>query len=657
MKHLFTTFICCLLWKASLQAQQPIIGWASGIIASGGSSAGPVAVDKMGNIYSAGMAYGNIDFDPDPVAADTINFHGNYLRKLDGNGNLKWVVIFDSIMRWDIDILATDAWGNVYATGIIWYTDTVDLDPSPGVFNVIGSGYNTTFILKLDASGNFKWATTFKNLGSIKSNQSFAIAVDAGGNIFTSGEYWDSCDFDPGLAIYTPSTTGANKYCCKLDSSGNLKWVRTIAATDGFPLQPMVLDNSGNIYLAGAFADTVDFDPGPGSYKVFSIGRSGSYLLKLDNGGNFVSVNTWQTTPNNLVYAKSLSIDNSDNIYIMGEFTDLVIFSSTYSLLPSATYPIYLAKFNSAGIVWAKELDVNNKASLHLLKSDNSGRVYLAGNASSAYDFDPGSGIYHLPCIGSRGSAVSIFDSLGAFKSAILISNTVDITDLDVNASGSIYITGQFKDTVDFDPSIGTYNISAAVNNGFIARYVQNFLPLNLISFSATAQNKRALLQWQTAQEQNTSHFIIQRSLDGREFTNVGKVLAKGNVASGFYRFAEDVGSINCNSCHLYYRLQMVDKDGKFTYSKIVTVRLSSAIGFTIYPNPATNFLHIQFGTTVTGKVYLEITDINGKIVMKKAVCAEGETIALSNELLPGSYMVSAICNEVKIVQKLIIAK
>ncbi|MDE0837929.1 MAG: SBBP repeat-containing protein, partial [Kiritimatiellae bacterium] len=89
--------------------------------------------------------------------------------------------------------IAVDASGNVYATG--GFRGIVDFDPGPGTFNLTSSGGFDIFVQKLDASGNFLWA---KGMGGFaNSDYGTAIAVDASGNVYTTGRFYGAADFNP----------------------------------------------------------------------------------------------------------------------------------------------------------------------------------------------------------------------------------------------------------------------------------------------------------------------------------------------------------------------------------------------------------------------------------------------------------------------------
>ena len=103
--------------------------------------------------------------------------------------------------------IALDSFGNVYTTGS--FIGTVDFDPGVGTFNLISLSYQNIFISKLDASGNFVWA---KNIGGALDDCGYSIFIDSSGNIYTTGVFWGTADFDPGLGTYNLTVNPATGY-------------------------------------------------------------------------------------------------------------------------------------------------------------------------------------------------------------------------------------------------------------------------------------------------------------------------------------------------------------------------------------------------------------------------------------------------------------
>ncbi len=136
-------------------------------------------------------------------------------------------------------------------------------------------------------------------------------------------------------------------------------------------------------------------------------------------------------------------------------------------------------------------------------------------------------------------------------------------------------------------------------------------LPVDLINFTARLNNADAILNWQTATEINASFFNIQRSNNAIDFSNLGKVFAIGNSNSlNNYSFTD--ATIAQNTTY-YYRLQALDKDGKFTYSNIVALKLDGKNGLTIFPNPVKQTLVVQIQSNKKEQTTITIKDLQGR--------------------------------------------
>ena len=153
-------------------------------------------------------------------------------------------------------------------------------------------------------------------------------------------------------------------------------------------------------------------------------------------------------------------------------------------------------------------------------------------------------------------------------------------------------------------------------------RFISSFgclLPLHSILLTGFRKETSVLLNWHTTEEINTSHFNIQRSSDGSNFINVGKIQAKGN-GSSTYNFSDDIAGIK--SATLYYRLESVDKDNKILYTNIVPVKLNNNKGdLTVYPNPVKNNLSMYYNLNQnSAKASLVILDISGRTVYTASI-------------------------------------
>jgi glucose/arabinose dehydrogenase len=146
-------------------------------------------------------------------------------------------------------------------------------------------------------------------------------------------------------------------------------------------------------------------------------------------------------------------------------------------------------------------------------------------------------------------------------------------------------------------------------------------LPLDLITFKGSLQNNATLLQWETANENNTSHFAVERSTDGRSFEGIGTVAALGNsVNANKYSYIDNNVS-NLSSTIIYYRLKMIDADGQYSYSQVITIYLADITGrVVISPNPAKHETRVMITASLSGTVKWKLVDNNGRVVMQDAV-------------------------------------
>lgn len=168
-----------------------------------------------------------------------------------------------------------------------------------------------------------------------------------------------------------------------------------------------------------------------------------------------------------------------------------------------------------------------------------------------------------------------------------------------------IYSSGNaFSSPTAFNTSFNTYSI----------------LLLKLVSFNAFAAGEENKIQWQAATEENASYFTIQRSSDGINFHEIGKVSASsGRTGVINYSFT-DVNISSQNASAFYYRLQVVDGDGHFIYSSTIAVIMKSKPSINIYPNPVKNNLYIEVENDKAEKAPLQITDMQGRI-LKQQLC------------------------------------
>ncbi|MFK7783550.1 MAG: SBBP repeat-containing protein [Crocinitomicaceae bacterium] len=331
--------------------------------------------------------------------------------------------------------------------------------------------YFLMFLLFL--CGNVAYSQTFqfaKNLGGIDDETCLSIAVDASGNVYSTGWFEGTADFDPGPNTFDLTASAFKSiYVSKLDPNGNFIWALDFGhdyTNEGFSIKT---DNNGNVYIAGQFQDTTDFDPGPSVYNLVPNGWSGAFILKLDSNGNFIWAKDCGGSNSNA--GNSLTIDQNGNVYLIGEFGGTGDFdpgSSVYNLTAQGIEDAFILKLDALGnFIWAKQIGQTSYTTGESICTDGSGNVLVTGTFSSTVDFDPGPGVFNLTSLGSTDVYVLKLDSTGNFiwaKSYGSQGTYVVSKSMDADTTGNVYVTGTFNGTVDFDPGPVTENLVSTGN-------------------------------------------------------------------------------------------------------------------------------------------------------------------------------------------------
>lgn len=169
-----------------------------------------------------------------------------------------------------------------------------------------------------------------------------------------------------------------------------------------------------------------------------------------------------------------------------------------------------------------------------------------------------------------------------------------------------------------------------------------NPLPLTLTDFQARALSDGTVgLSWKTTDELNVSHFTIQRSPDGTTWQNTATLTARGSSSLETSYSFTDLPPLPATN---YYRLQIVDNDGNYTYSGIQVVDLASIDSLLIFPNPATNQATIRY-SGISGMMTLQILNMEGKVLLfKKLVSSGGGSLSVPLYMYPsGNYLVQVL--------------
>lgn len=185
-------------------------------------------------------------------------------------------------------------------------------------------------------------------------------------------------------------------------------------------------------------------------------------------------------------------------------------------------------------------------------------------------------------------------------------------------------------------------------------------LPVKLKNFAATYDKNSVQLNWSTSMEANFSHFVIERSTDGKNFSQVALYFSAESNSSQSINYAFRDKTLPSNVNMVIYRLRMVDKTNETTYSSIRIVRLKKEAGkaleISTYPNPVTDQLRVTLPDAWQGKtVQLDLYTFNGTKVQSMQISSANqvETMKLGN-ITRGFYLIKATCENEVAQQKVI---
>ncbi len=297
--------------------------WARTWGGEGYDSADAVAIDNQGNVCVSGIFEGDADLDP----GEGIEIHHSngeddiFLSKLTSYGDFCWAQTwggFSDDVCSDVDF---DGSCDIYIGGH-FSSDKVDFDPGEGSDEHENNGHSDIYISKFKYNGDFKWARTW---GGPLADELGGIGVDFSGNIFATGSFANTVDFDPGSGVDEHTSVGLrDAFLSKLDSNGLYGWTMTWGGDSAVSGDGMAYSTDGITYVCGRYLKTVDFDPGPGQDNHTSGNNFNVFLSKFDLDGIWQWTRTWGEA--GTCEGWDIAVDPDNNAYITGGFMGTIDF-------------------------------------------------------------------------------------------------------------------------------------------------------------------------------------------------------------------------------------------------------------------------------------------------------------------------------------------
>lgn len=441
-----------------------------------------ITLDGFGNLLTTGTFMDTVDFDPGPGIFNLASAGATdiFISKIDSAGNFKWAKSFRGPNIQRGYSITTDSLNNVYVTGR--FRDTVDFDPGLGIFKLIASTVkDDIFICKLNTYGDFIWAV---KLGSANDDVGQKIKTDRYGNIYLTGYFYNTVDFDPDTsAVFNLTSAGLTDiFVLKLNLDGNLIWAKKFGGIYDDHGLDLTVDIAGNTYLTGDFLGTVDFDPNAGVSNLSCAGSppngSDIFSSKWDSSGTFLWAKRMGGSGQD--FGTSIAVDTKGNVYTTGTFTGTAYINSQISLTSAGGWDALISKQDtSGGFVWAYAIGgTGQNDNGNSVVTDNSNNIYLTGSFEGTVDFDPGIVVSNMTAAGFMDIFILKLDSSGNFKwSGLMGGGGADgANSTCIDAADNLYTTGGFESVADFNPNPSAiFNlISHGASEVFVQRLTQN---------------------------------------------------------------------------------------------------------------------------------------------------------------------------------------
>jgi hypothetical protein len=570
-----------------------------------------------------------------------------------------------------------DAPGNVYMVGS--FDQWVDFDPGPDSTKLTAVGDVDAFVCKLDSSGNLLWAI---QLGGSGADRGEYVNVDALGNVYVTGSFSGTVDFDPGPGTASlTAAAGTDAFVAKYDGAGNYIWAVSFTESGNSTGKALGVDANANVYVTGNFSGAVSFTNGT-SYT--SLGRNDVFICKLNAAGGL----EWgqRIGGNSLDNASGIVADATGNVFALGMFEN-----GTIDLDPgpdSANYltgtsQVYLVKLNgNGGLIWAIR---SSAQSAFDLKMDAAGNLYLAGHIAGVTDFDPGPGTANVGVartlmdyfwkltndggyvlakayLGDRATGPARSANFDAFGNIYTAGGTGAFNKWDnngnpvwaygygvgnpcvtnsVDAMQNVYIVGNFRGLIDLDPGPDTAIFRTTGSRSSYGIFVSKLsqlaagpLPLTWINVEGHLNDRQQSTLSFTVNEDNVARYTVEKSTDGSNFSKIGSLESKGNGTHS-YLYTEPTALHQT----AWYRILQTDRDDRFSYSAIIRLTDGKArLSATVYPVPSRDNVTLQITTDELLHTRAVLVDMKGHQVKSILINDYNTPISLQN-LTGGMYL------------------
>jgi hypothetical protein len=409
-----------------------------------------MTVDALGDIYINSSGVGlMVDLDPG-AGVYYLPTQGPFIAKYSAAGQLQWANRLDIGRVFSNERMSNQMAIHYTSQDLIIagsFTDTIDIDPSIGVFELAGSSPTdeTFFVARFDGLGQLVLAQDFDgvNSGNVVLGHDLTLEqlrTDQNGNTFLVGKVNGTIDIDPSLGTSMITNSG---YFAKLNTVLGLTNVKTLNAV----ITSIDIDMQQNVLIGGRFANVIDFDPGAGTALLDGSPSTQDFFIgKYNSNLDYVWAFTHNNTPYSFSGIISLNVDTNDNVIVYGYY-DMGQGSADFdpglgTQIVAQGNGMFLAKYSPASDLLGFGSILNystfNGSLMHYNKATN--KLELIGGFQGNYDFDLSAGVFNVNHpIGNE--FIARYD-LQCESTPTYLSDTICYGDTITIATTNLYATG-----------------------------------------------------------------------------------------------------------------------------------------------------------------------------------------------------------------------
>jgi Secretion system C-terminal sorting domain len=306
---------------------------------------------------------------------------------------------------------------------------------------------------------NYSWIQTNGNTG-VDSGKS--IVTDDFGNVYTTGSFEGTIDFDPSTGLSALTSMGSSDvFILKQNADGKIIWAKSAGDIGYDTGNSIAIDDQNNVYISGEYDGNIDFDNNDEIGQLNSVGQADSFLLKLDSNGEFVWVKNIGGAYNE--YNAIVSIGDAGDIFVSGTFymsISIEVGNETISLSNEGNRDIFVLKSDSNGeFEWIKQISGQFSLQANAIQVDEYENIYLTGLFVGVVDFDPSSEDYLVSGDWNFDFFIVKLDPNGNFLWVYTLADGGDMdygNSLALDGMGNVYVTGGYGGIIDFDSGPNT---------------------------------------------------------------------------------------------------------------------------------------------------------------------------------------------------------